>query len=73
LESVLESEEGSAREAALKAAHHLGISDDDPVWVVVQVAEGDSVAQLRVSSAILMVPLFWYPLSNHDKTSFVTT
>jgi hypothetical protein len=40
LESVLESEEGSAREAALKAAHDLVITDDDPVWVVVQVAEG---------------------------------
>jgi hypothetical protein len=57
LESVLESEEGSAREAALKAAHDLGISDDDLVWVVVQVGEGGAVAKLGVLSAILMVPL----------------
>jgi hypothetical protein len=38
-----------------------------------QVGEGGAVALLGVSSAVLMVPLCWYPLSFYDKTSFVTT
>ena len=36
LAAALEGEDNPAREAALKAAHDLGISDDDPVWVIVQ-------------------------------------
>lgn len=36
LGAALEGEDNPAREAALKAAHDLGICDDDPVWVIVQ-------------------------------------
>lgn len=42
LESALEGEDSGPREAALKAAHDLSISNDDPVWLIVQaIREGD--------------------------------
>ena len=40
--SALEGEQGASREAALKAAHNFGLSEDDPLWVVVRaIREGD--------------------------------
>jgi hypothetical protein len=42
LESALEGEDSGAREAAMKAAYDLGLSNDDPVWLIVQaIREGD--------------------------------
>lgn len=42
LDAALEGEERASREAALRAAQDLGLSEDDPVWVVVRtIREGD--------------------------------
>lgn len=47
LEDALEGEDNPAREAALKAAYDLGISDDDPVWVIVQAVREADKAMLE--------------------------
>lgn len=42
LDAALEGEEHESREAALRTARDLGLSEDDPVWLVVQaIREGD--------------------------------
>jgi hypothetical protein len=42
LDAALEGEERESREAALRAAQDLGLSEDDPVWAVVRtIREGD--------------------------------
>lgn len=47
LAAALEGEDNPAREAALKAAHDLGISDDDPVWVIVQAIRDTDKAMIE--------------------------
>jgi hypothetical protein len=50
--AALEGEDNPAREAALKAAHDLGISDDDPVWVIVQAVRASDRALLEKAEKI---------------------
>jgi hypothetical protein len=52
LAAALEGEDNPAREAALKAAHDLGISDDDPVWVIVQAIRASDRALLEKAEKI---------------------
>jgi len=50
--AALEGEDNPAREVALKAAHDLGISDDDPVWVIVQTIRASDRALLEKAEKI---------------------
>lgn len=52
LEEALQSEVGATREALLKAAHDLGISDDDPVWVIVQAIREADKAMIEKAEKI---------------------
>jgi hypothetical protein len=52
LAAALEGEDNPAREAALKAAHDLGISDDDPVWVIVKAIREADKAMLEKAEKI---------------------
>ena len=60
LDAALEGEEHESREAALRAAQDLGLSEDDPVWLIVQaIREGDHALvermekiEQRVSDAV---------------------
>ena len=56
LDAALESEGSGAREAALKAARDLGISNDDPVWLVVQaIREADHALLDRIEKLELQL------------------
>ena len=51
LDAALEAEEHESREAALRAARDLGLSEDDPVWAVVRtIREGDRALVERMEN-----------------------
>jgi hypothetical protein len=52
LAAALEGEDNPAREAALKAANDLGISEDDPVWVIVQAIREADKAMIEKAEKI---------------------